>query len=103
MSAGPVDIHFAADHPTAPGHFPGFPIIPGALLMDEVVRVVCTDAPGHSIVIRNAKFFHPIRPGQAMRVNWQNISPSAVKFECHLAGEATMVASGVIDIAMVAA
>ena len=25
-----------ADHPTAPGHFPGNPIIPGALMLDHV-------------------------------------------------------------------
>lgn len=103
MTTSPVEIHFAADHPTAPGHFPGYPIIPGALLLDEVVRVVCGDAEHQTIAIRSAKFFHPVCPGQIMRVNWHRLNDGAVKFECCLAIENTTVASGIIDMALVAA
>jgi 3-hydroxymyristoyl/3-hydroxydecanoyl-(acyl carrier protein) dehydratase len=33
-------LSFAPDHPTAAGHFPGNPILPGALLLDEVVLAI---------------------------------------------------------------
>lgn len=101
MTASQVEIQFAADHPTAPGHFPGYPIIPGALLLDEVVRVVSGDTENTATVIRSAKFFHPVRPGQNTRVSWCHLSDGALKFECHLSDENILVASGVIEIGLV--
>ena len=32
------ELHIAADHPAFPGHFPSFPILPGAALLDEALR-----------------------------------------------------------------
>lgn len=32
-------ISIPADHPSLPGHFPGEPIVPGAVLLDEIVLV----------------------------------------------------------------
>lgn len=85
-----IEIHFAADHPTAAGHFPSNPIIPGALLLDEVIRTL----PGGAIGIRAAKFFHPVRPGDIINVEWIFASGTA-KFECHLAK--TLVAAGTVE------
>lgn len=81
------------DHPTAAGHFPGNPIIPGALLLDEVARVI-----GGVTAIRAAKFFRPVRPGESLRVDWEEVA-GGVKFACHLAGDDGMVASGTMETA----
>jgi 3-hydroxymyristoyl/3-hydroxydecanoyl-(acyl carrier protein) dehydratase len=86
-------ICFAADHPTAAGHFPGNPIIPGALLLDEVVRII-----GGVTAIRAAKFFRPVRPGEHVRVDWEAV-PGGVKFACRLSGDDGMVASGIVEMA----
>jgi len=85
-----IEIHFAADHPTAPGHFPSNPIIPGALLLDEVIRTL----PGGATGIRSAKFFHPVRPGESVSVQWVFAPGGMAKFECRLGG--TVVATGII-------
>jgi 3-hydroxymyristoyl/3-hydroxydecanoyl-(acyl carrier protein) dehydratase len=85
------EIHFAENHPTAAGHFPGNPIIPGALLLDEVIRTLPTAATA----IRSAKFFHPVRPGDSLSVNWTFSSPGTAKFECRLAN--TLAASGTVE------
>jgi len=87
----PTEIHFAENHPTAAGHFPGNPIIPGALLLDEVIRTLPNAATG----IRAAKFFHPVRPGDSVTVQWSLSPPGAAKFECRLAE--TLVASGTVE------
>jgi len=87
----PTEIHFAENHPTAAGHFPGNPIIPGALLLDEVIRTL----PGGVTGIRSAKFFQPVRPGDSVSVGWRFSPPGAAKFECRLAE--TLVASGVVE------
>ncbi|MDO8414485.1 MAG: hypothetical protein Q7S51_11935, partial [Gallionellaceae bacterium] len=56
---------FAVDHPTAAGHFPGNPIIPGALLLSEVLHAIATGLTLDLSVchIKSAKFFHPVSPG----------------------------------------
>lgn len=75
---------FPVDHPTAAGHFPGNPIIPGAVLLDEVLRAIAASegvqfGPCH---IRSAKFLRPVRPGDRMLICWNADGPSAFKFEC---------------------
>jgi len=82
-----MDIFFPEHHPSAAGHFPSNPIIPGALILDEVIATLPGGAPG----IRAAKFFHPLRPGERLRVRWV-----AGAFECHLE-DGTLVASGSVE------
>jgi 3-hydroxyacyl-[acyl-carrier-protein] dehydratase len=36
-------VKFAVNHPCGAGHFPGNPIIPGALLLDEVLACIGED------------------------------------------------------------
>ncbi len=36
-------LQFAASHPCGAGHFPGNPVIPGALLLDEVLNRIAAD------------------------------------------------------------
>lgn len=94
-----VEVHFAKDHPTAAGHFPSNPIIPGALLLDEVVKAV-VEAAGSSgeTVIRAAKFFKPVRPGESLCVRWQPLADGAIKFECCLGGGENVAAAGTLEI-----
>jgi len=90
-----IEIHFTADHPTAAGHFPSNPIIPGALLLDEVIRTLPGGTlPGGATGIRSAKFFLPVRPGDSLHVNWTLSPTGTAKFECRLGG--TVVAAGII-------
>ncbi len=103
MTPNLKDIHFAADHPTAPGHFPGYPIIPGAVLLDELVQIIPATADHRAAAIRTAKFFRPVHPGQSVTVSWHVLADGALRFECHITDEDTLVASGVIEIAPVAA
>ncbi len=91
-------LRFASDHPTAAGHFPGNPIIPGALLLDEVVRLVAGPAEDGALVIRTAKFFHPVRPGDEIVVRWEPRAAGEIGFECRLVQRETLAAAGTIEI-----
>ena len=94
-----AEIHFAPDHATAAGHFPGNPIIPGALLLDEVVRAITADADGgDAALIRAAKFFHPVRPGESLRLEWRPAASGAFTFECHVTDDDALAATGTIEI-----
>jgi len=82
----PVYEHvFPTDHAAAPGHFPGNPIIPGALLLVEVLRSVesVMGAPISPCRIKAAKFLKPVRPGDCVLIDCAPGGPGgAVRFRC---------------------
>lgn len=90
-------LHIAPDHPTAPGHFPGNPIIPGAWLLAAVVREVAAGEgwAGSGISIKMVKFLKPVRPGDTLEVEYELVSSGGVKFDCLLDGVKVM--SGVVS------
>lgn len=58
-------LRIAADHPAYAGHFPNFPVCPGAVLLDEML--ICLQA-AHGLSPRDwriaaAKFIDSLRPG----------------------------------------
>lgn len=78
--------HFAADHPAAAGHFPGNPVIPGAVLLGEIVDSVTRGTDPRPIVraIRSAKFLHPVRPDDLLQIDWSDLPDGMVRFECQV-------------------
>lgn len=90
-----TDVHFAADHPTAAGHFPGNPIIPGAVLLDTALAAIAATeglTPGPCL-LRAAKFLHPVRPGDRMLVEWQASPTGGIAFTGSVAGRPVMTGS----------
>ncbi|WP_428537511.1 AMP-binding protein [Rhodopila sp.] len=89
----PIVLGFAADHPVGPGHFPGNAIIPGAVLLDELIAVLFPS--GWSGKLESAKFHHPVRPGDSVAVT-RRTEDGLTRFECRLAGNQQLVLSGVL-------
>jgi 3-hydroxymyristoyl/3-hydroxydecanoyl-(acyl carrier protein) dehydratase len=93
-----LTLHIAADHPTGAGHFPGNPIIPGALLLAEVLRCI-EQAQGTRFIscnVKSAKFQHPARPGDCVEIEYSYSPQGAIDFQCGVAG--TRVLSGAIKV-----
>lgn len=87
---------FALDHPSAPGHFPGNPLIPGALLLSETLRAIedklaLNLAQGQPV---SAKFLHPVRPGDTVRIEFSEFKTGTIKFTCAVG--ATLVLTGTV-------
>jgi len=83
-----LTLTFAADHPVAAGHFPGNPIIPGALLLAEVLRCI-EQAEGVRFAacnIKTAKFLHPARPGDTIAIEYARSILGTIEFQCAVAG-----------------
>lgn len=73
----------AADHPAARGHFPGNPIIPGAVLLSETLSAISA-AAGHDFErcpVSAAKFSSPARPGDCVDVEY-TVSDTRIVLVC---------------------
>lgn len=81
------EFRFAPDHPTGAGHFPSNPIIPGALLLAQVLSAIdlnCTLAVRREI--RHVKFLKPVRPGDQCIIRWRRLPGGEQQFEIRLLG-----------------
>ena len=83
----------ATDHPALAGHFPGNPIVPGALIVEEVLRAV-EEYRGRIRLKRvvSLKFTSPLRPGEVFSVTLNETDDSHIDFEC--SSEGRTLASG---------
>jgi len=88
------------DHPSLPGHFPGAPIVPGVVILDEVLAALFNwRKDSHPITIRAAKFLAPLKPEQPFTIA---LSPAAdradeIDFRCRI--DNLIIAEGRLQIA----
>jgi 3-hydroxymyristoyl/3-hydroxydecanoyl-(acyl carrier protein) dehydratase len=69
-------------HPAISGHFPGQPVVPGVLILDEV-RKIAADWLGHEMAIRRlpqVKFLTILLPGDLATVELA-LSGATVEFD----------------------
>lgn len=67
MNAPGAWLRIAPDHPALAGHFPGDPIVPGALLLDEVLHSI--DPQSAHWRISSVKFHRIVRPAETLRLD----------------------------------
>jgi 3-hydroxyacyl-[acyl-carrier-protein] dehydratase len=84
------------DHPSLAGHFPGTPIVPGVLLLDEMIRAVESAAEFSAAHWRigSAKFIKPVRPGESLTLRHERLGNGSIA--CSVLSGGQPVASGVL-------
>lgn len=84
------------DHPSLPGHFPGNPVVPGVVLLGEVVRLAAELLGDLRVMgLPDAKFLSPLGPGECCQVRFEPVRLGLVKFHCAVADRP--VASGRLE------
>ena len=89
-----------ADHPTLPGHFPGRPLVPGVVILDEVLDVLIEWRQDlHVTGIRMVKFLAPLQPEQTFTVflSRKDAHAAEVSFCCRLAER--VIVEGQLEVA----
>jgi 3-hydroxyacyl-[acyl-carrier-protein] dehydratase len=82
------------DHPALAGHFPGHPIVPGVLVLDEVIetlkhrygdRLLVTGLPA-------VKLLSPLKPDEPLIITVESEDAETAAFTCRVASR--VIASG---------
>jgi 3-hydroxymyristoyl/3-hydroxydecanoyl-(acyl carrier protein) dehydratase len=87
-------IEVATNHPSFAGHFPQFPVLPGAVLLDEALQVIersrGIDLKQWHVV--SVKFLDAVRPGDALSLEHGAPDEGSIRFTIRAANRT--VASG---------
>ena len=87
-------LHFAADHPSLPGHFPGRPLVAGVLLLEQVADALRAWRGERLAGVREAKFIAPLQPGQAAQLR---LTPSGAQVRFEIRREGELLARGMVE------
>jgi 3-hydroxymyristoyl/3-hydroxydecanoyl-(acyl carrier protein) dehydratase len=89
-------LSIASDHPVYAGHFPGLPILPGAVLLDEALRAIGRSR-GVDLTrwqIAAAKFLKTVAPGEPLTLTHSAPTGASIRFVISSAGR--VIASGML-------
>jgi 3-hydroxyacyl-[acyl-carrier-protein] dehydratase len=87
------------DHPSLAGHFPDAKIVPGVVLLDEVVAALAEWRQDSQLTgIPSVKFIGPIKPGQSFVIVFDSTdtAENQIDFCCRLDGR--VVVEGRLEI-----
>lgn len=84
----PIEKSFLIDpsHPSLAGHFPGNPIVPGVVLLGEVLELIgqSLDEPWMLSDVPSVKFHSPLRPNEVAQLTFDIVSKHLVTFSCRV-------------------
>ena len=88
------------NHPSLEGHFPGNPIVPGVVVLDEVISALKQwQSKARCIGFTAVKFNSPLLPGQSFSVDFTEMGSRRVKFNCKKSSDDSIFASGQVKLA----
>jgi 3-hydroxymyristoyl/3-hydroxydecanoyl-(acyl carrier protein) dehydratase len=90
-----AEFEIGPDHPALPGHFPGNPVVPGVLILQEVMDgALRLDVGGTIKEVVQVKFVSMLKPEQRCQIEYRPGRDGRVRFECQADGR--VIANGLL-------
>ncbi len=99
MSGFSQQIHFDADHPALPGHFPGQPLVPGVLVLEQVALALRAWRGQRLARVLEAKFVSPLLPDQSAQLQLNETEGSDSRLRFRLERDGVVLARGIVQAA----
>lgn len=93
-----VALSIGASHPAFEGHFPGTPVLPGVVLLDEAIRAIeLWDGGGtRRWRISAVKFLRAVAPGEALTLEQERLQSGTFRFTI-VSADQGVVAAGTLS------
>lgn len=76
------------DHPALPGHFPGNPVVPGVVVLEQLIGALATAHPDRTCTgVRRMKFLRLLRPGETVDLAFGEAKADGITVKASVAGE----------------
>lgn len=92
VSENSIQVAVPLEHTCFPDHFPGAPLVPGALLLQWIFASL---GQAHNIridYIQHIKFLAPVVPGDNLTLGYAMADDSQLRFDCYR--DQTLIAKG---------
>lgn len=95
-------VTIGADHPSLAGHFPGHPVVPGVVMLGEVMNAIreTTKERIEWVGMPAAKFISPLAPGEPLSIRLDQQADGTTAFTCTTGSR--LIASGCLRYRIVA-
>lgn len=89
-----MDFSIGSSHPTLEGHFPGRPVVPGVVVLEQVVRLLeSLHGPHQSIrQLKTCKFLEPLLPDEKASLH---VEAQGASFAFTVTRDGVLIAKGV--------
>lgn len=93
-----LSFHIPSDHPAFAGHFPGMPITPGVVLLDQALHAITQQLQldMQNCAIKHLKFLHPVLPDTHLSVHYEVNANGSIQFD--IRDDQRIAATGVFDV-----
>ena len=95
-------VTIGANHPSLPGHFPGHPVVPGVVMLGEIMNAIREIVKENIefVGLPSAKFLSPLNPGEPLTIRLDQQGEGAAEFTCTTGSR--LIASGSLRYRIVA-
>jgi 3-hydroxymyristoyl/3-hydroxydecanoyl-(acyl carrier protein) dehydratase len=95
-------ITMGENHPSLAGHFPGHPVVPGVVMLGEIMNAIREMAKEkiEFVGMPSAKFMSPLAPGEPLTITLDQQGDGATQFTCTTGSR--LIASGSLRYRIVA-
>ena len=87
-------VTIGADHPSLAGHFTGHPVVPGVVMLGEIMNAIreMVKERIEFVGLPSAMFMAPLRPGERLAIRLDQQSDGDTEFTCTTGSR--LIASG---------